>query len=158
MAGGRSLGGVPPLNWLSKAWKRVSLPRGRVQRVRVYRAVYWERSYSSSHENVSPDAESGSRRSRCEKRVLGEEMSRAVHEIGTVISGTIPAPENLGAPPWIRQTPPGRSQWLLLLPRGQFMLPWVLPLGAPVITAAKGVGRCSSEEVLEAKSEVSALG
>lgn len=56
LAGERSLGGVPPLNWLSKAWKRVSLPKGRVQR--VYPAVYWETSYSS-HENVGPDADSG---------------------------------------------------------------------------------------------------
>ena len=36
--------------------------------------------------------------------------------------------------------------------------PGVLPLGASVMTAAKGIGRCSSEEVLKAKSEVSALG
>ena len=55
------MGGVTPLNWLSKAWKRVSLPKGRVQR--VYLAVDWEMSYSSSHENVGPDVDSGSHRS-----------------------------------------------------------------------------------------------
>ena len=62
MAGDRSLGGVTPLNWLSKAWKRVSLPKGRVQR--VFLADYWETSYSS-HENVGLDVDSSSCREQC---------------------------------------------------------------------------------------------
>lgn len=90
----------PPLSWQLKPWKRVSSPKGSVQR--VYRPVFWE-TRSSLYPRMWALAWTAAAVGACfGERVLGEGMSR-IQSVKRPLSSQEPT-QSPRAVPWARQT------------------------------------------------------